>query len=223
MTEVGSFLRRIEIKEMKIKTTYYLVFSVILFNLSCKKEETSLVLKNHFNNEQIQDFKKINTFFISEALNNDKSNFKEEIIILEKNIYSSGIEILINKIDFQKQKDLYTSISKSSFNEIWDFCKLWKEKKRLESDTLKSICPKQEPNTNFKNYLRELGKNNPFAKQCFESIEASGDYSHMHFISSLLQNIDNIDFNKFDNQFIIAVYFLSLNDRAKRNEKWSEK
>ncbi|WGD34943.1 hypothetical protein [Olleya sp. YS] len=212
-------------KEIRKEISYYLILSllVIITTLisSCKENNTSETLKNHFTEDQIQDFNKINNFFISQALNNNKSNYKKELQLLIDELINNDIIALIKKIDFKKQKELYTLISKSSFNELWVFCKSFR-KKRIESESFISICPNHELN-NFKNYLKELSKTNSFAEVCLKSMEDSGDYHIARFSNYLFQNINSIDLNNFDNQFIIAVYFLSLNDNEQRNEKWSEK
>ena len=146
-----------------------LVLTLIII-LSCSNKKYNETLSNHFNTEQINDFEKINDFFISEALNGSKSNYKKEFQEFLEDKMFNGYDSFLKKIDFNKQKELYTTISKSSFDELWEFCK----SRNRNKETFKSICLRQEQNTKFRSYLKELSKSNDFAKLCFTTIDDNG-------------------------------------------------
>ena len=93
-------------------------------------------LNKNFTAEQIADLNKIKEFFKSEMCLHIDSDFKT---CYERTpheyLEATGNPFWIN-IDFEKQKDLYSLISQTTFNEIWSFGKATYPDSGLE---LKSI------------------------------------------------------------------------------------
>ena len=177
-------------KEIRKKTTYFLLFSVLLFNLSCNKDETSVALKKHFSNEQINDLKLIHSFFITEHLNGLKKKFKEEFY-------------LFNKARFNKQLELYNSISQTTFDEVW----IMVPQKKYEDEKYIALNMKGK----FIYYLKGLTKND-FAKTISNKLELAGDLNYSYIYSYVFNNYKSFDFENYDNQLIISVCYLTMLD-----------
>ena len=93
-------------------------------NILCSAQFTSVELRKNFNPKELHELEKINTFFLSKICENNQMNYST---CFEENyfeIVSTGIDPLIEKINFEKQLSLYGNISEHIFNEIWNFGKL---------------------------------------------------------------------------------------------------
>ena len=191
---------------MRKLTTYLtgvlLVTIVYCTIISCKNKEAYPVLKNHFTIKEIKDLNKINDFFISEFLKSTKENYKEALTMFMDSLKFNG--------QFSSNDDLYSSISESTFNKIW------------ELNTTKSQPYLNEAYISAKtfgkyySFLNEVGTKNKFAKLCYEKIEASGDYNPLFLDSYFYNNHNTFNYNDFYNQLIIAIYYLSAIDDYER-------
>ncbi len=190
-------------KEIRKKTTYFLLFSVLLFNLSCNKDETSVALKKHFSNEQINDLKLIHSFFITEHLNGLKKKFKEEFYLLTKTNEYHGLDSLFNKARFNEQLELYNSISQTTFDEVW----IMVPQKKYEDEKYIALNMKGK----FIYYLKGLTKND-FAKTISNKLELAGDLNYFYIYSYVFNNYKSFDFENYDNQLIISVCYLTMLD-----------
>ena len=123
------------------------------------------------------------------------------------------------KIDFEKQKELYEQISKSTFNEIWMFC----ESTFYPSETkAKSLCA--NATGKYQKFLADLGKTNPRIAKYAERIQASVDFNGLDIqYWEALKNKKYFDLNDPNIQLILAIHYLSLNDNATRNADLMER
>ncbi|WP_339624413.1 hypothetical protein [uncultured Winogradskyella sp.] len=199
---------------MRKLTTYLtgvlLVTIVYCTIISCKNKEAYPVLKNHFTIKEIKDLNKINDFFISEFLKSTKENYKEALTMFMDSLKFNGQFSSNDDLLFKKQLNLYSSISESTFNKIW------------ELNTTKSQPYLNEAYISAKtfgkyySFLNEVGTKNKFAKLCYEKIEASGDYNPLFLDSYFYNNHNTFNYNDFYNQLIIAIYYLSAIDDYER-------
>jgi len=198
-------------KSYIIRNTTIIVLALIIS--SCKSVQSTAELKQHFTKSQVRDLNKINNFFISEYLNSTKENYEESFKKMFEFTYNHGIDTLINEVDFRKQLKLYKSISKSTFVEIWEI----KQNTDVEFSANEYILPRHKGK--FQTYLKHLSKVNSLAKDCWKHMEMSGDFYHLMLSYYIVNNFDKIDFDDFNNQIIISIYYLSMFDNNERDEK----
>lgn len=185
---------------------------ILLFNLSCKSLKSTTELEQVFTKNEIKDLNRINNFFVKEYLNSSEKNFETSFKDMFQFTYSYGIDTLINRVDFNKQRKLYHSIH-HTFDEIW-------EVKINEHEPFKGeeyIVPKYQGK--FQLFLKQLSKTNTFANLCNKKMEESGDFNMLFFDNYIIHNFDKINFTDFNNQLIISIYYLSMVDDRERDER----
>lgn len=102
-----------------------LIFGIIILqlNFSCKTKYYATELNDNFTTEQISDLNKISAFFMNQMCLNMDSDFKNCYERIPHEYLEATGNGFWTNIDFEKQKELYGQISKSTFKEIWMFCK----------------------------------------------------------------------------------------------------
>ena len=201
-----------------MKKALFLIFgiAIIQLNFSCKTIYSTNELKNNFSTEQISDLNKITTFFKNQICENQNSDFKTCFKKILPELLENGQQPIIEKIDFEKQKELYNYISKSTFNEIWEFGKTTYPNTGLE---LKSLGSKY--NGKYQKYLTELGKNNANIKEYTELLIDAGDFESMGLLQQMIkENPEEFDLENPNIQLLISIHYLALNDQQKRTDKW---
>jgi len=79
-------------------------------------------------------------------------------------------------IDFEKQKELYSDISKSTFDEIWMFCESTYYPSEIKAKSLCAVATGK-----YQKFLADLGKRNPRIAKYADRIQASGDFNAFDF------------------------------------------
>lgn len=203
-----------------MRKTIVLIFGITILHLtfSCKSEYSAIELKNSFSSEQIADLNKIADFFKNQVCSNIDSDFKtcyEQIP--HEYLEATGNRFWMN-INFEKQKELYKQISKSTYKEIWMFCKSTEYKTGLETKSLCAVA-----NGKYQKFLADLGKEKPRIAKYAERLNGSGDFNGSDIqYWEILKNKKYFDLNDPNIQLILAIHYLSLNDQQTRNEKWIE-
>ena len=202
-----------------MRKTLILIFGVIILqlNFSCKSQYSVTELKSNFSTEEISDLNKISDFFKNQMCLNTDSDFKTCYErIPHEYLEATGNPFWLN-INFEKQRELYSKISKSTFDKIWMFCKARNYPSGLESKSLCAVA-----NGKYYEYLKNIGSTNPRIAKYAEQINASGDFNSMHFhYWNVLKKKKYFDLNDPNIQLILAIHYLSLNDQEKRMEKWT--
>ncbi len=194
------------------------IFGVIILqlNFSCESEESTTELKNNFTTEQISDLYKIIDFFGSQICENNNSDFKTCFSEILPDLLEYGWQPILDKVDFDKQKELYNSISKSTFEEIWIFRKATSHETGLE---LKKVSSKY--NGKYQKFLSELGKNNNEIKDYTDRLIGFGDFESMGLLQQrIYQKPTEFDLENPNVQLLISIHYLTLNDQQKRKDKW---
>ena len=190
--------------------------TVIQLTFSCKSELSTRELKNNFTTEQISDLNKIIDFFKNQICQNNGSDFKTCFSELLPTLLEYSWQPILKKVDYEKQKEIYKSISDTTFKEIWAFGKTTYPETGLE---LKSVGSKY--NGKYQKYLTELGKHNTEIKEYAERLIASGDFESMELLQYRVYiNPSKFDLDNPNIQLLIAVHYLSQNDQEKRKDKW---
>lgn len=205
-----------------MKKTKLLIFGILILQLnsSCKTQYSTTELNDNFTSEQIVDLKKITDFFKEQMCLKMESDFK---ICYERTpheyLEATGNGFWTN-INFKEQKALYEQISKSTFDEIWDFC----ESTYFHPNEIKvkEICAAY--NGKYQKFLADLGNSNPRIAEYLNRIQESGDYSWMdiQYWDVLKKNRKYFDLNDPNIQLILAIHYLSINDQESRNKELRE-
>ena len=201
-----------------MRKTLLLIFiiTILQLNSSCKSQYSTAELKNNFSTEQISDLNKISDFFKNQMCLNMGSDFRTCYERIPHEYLEATGNGFWTNINFEKQKELYEQISKSTFSEIWMFCKSTEYKTGLETKSLCAVA-----NGKYQKFLVDLGKENPMIAKYAKKINASGDYSgiDIHYWN-VLNNKKYFVLNNPNIQLILAIHYLSLSDQQTRNEKW---
>ena len=200
------------------KIAKILIIGILIVNISCSNEYSSPELRKNFTKEQISDFKKITEFFTQQICNNNQNlNFKSCFEKMLPELVESGFIPILENIDFEKQKEMYNSISKTTFNEIWGFGKTIRYKDKKE---YKSIGANM--NGKYLIFLRDVGINNKYISEYAEMTYSIGDFESLSLLQNhIYNNPKDLDLNDINVQILISIHYLTQNDNEKRNEKWS--
>lgn len=201
---------------MIIRFKIVLLVFILTLNFSCKSQFHSVELDNNFTKNQIEDFQKMTVLFQTQICKDDKESFKN---CFEKNLpllLENGSNIITAKIDYNKQRQLYTSISESTFNEIWDFCKT---QYRNDERNYRTVCGKHQGK--YQKFLKEVGQNNPHINDYYLSMISAGDFDNSGQLETAIYQFPN-DFNLNDPniQIILTIQYLTINDQENRKEIW---
>lgn len=196
-----------------------LIFGVIILqsNLSCKSHYSATELNKNFTSDQITDLNKIREFFKSEMCLHMDSDFKT---CFERTpheyLEATGNPFWMN-IDFEKQKELYSQISQTTFNEIWNFGKATYLDNGLELKSIGAVY-----NGKYQKFLNDFGNKNKYIKKYAERVSGAGDFNSLYLTyRQILKYKKDLDLNDPNIQLIISIHYLSLNDQEKRKEKWT--
>lgn len=198
---------------MRFNLISFILFIFLLCLSSCKTRQSSIELQKFFAPKEINDLNVVRTFFIKELCGEDV-NFKKCFNKIDPEyLLANGIPLSKN-IDFEKQKEMYDSISSGTFNKIWTFCKT---KYILINEEADNLCINNKDG-NYVSYLKELGKTRPGIEKYANQIEASGDVPQ--FISQYDMKKFKKSFNLSDHnvQLLLAIQYLTTNDQHKRHQ-----
>lgn len=190
------------------------IIALIVFQIffSCEKEYSNSELKANFTEEQISDLNEIRDFFVGQICDYDfKSCFKE---INHDSLEALGSGVW-EKIDFDKQKELYKKISQTTFSEIWMFCETTYYPSKTKAQSLCAVATGK-----YQKYLSDIGKSNPRIAKYAEQMEASGDFNGLYLRpQEVLNNKHSFDLNDPNIQIILAIHHLTMNDQTTRNSE----
>ena len=123
----------------------------------------------------------------------------------------SGMEETL--FSFNKQKDLYTEITKETFNQVWNFEREWKQN---STDTIKRI--NYNTQGKYAEFLRKLSEDSQVIESYYNSFESVGGISPSAWTFLLMSKYYKIEDIRI--RLVIAINYLTLNDYAERNEKY---
>ena len=194
-------------------------FGILLICISCKSEFTTPELENNFTLNQISDFEKISQFFTQQICkNNEESDFKKCFEKMLPELVENGWVPILENVDFEKQKEMYNSISELTFNKIWGFAKSWKYGNETAYRRI------DVANSPYVLYLQDVGKKYKYVREYVEGIKQSGGIEGMGLLQKYIYlNPNDLNLDDPNIQFLISVHYLTQNDNEKRTEKWDEK
>jgi hypothetical protein len=198
---------------------YYLILIILLSNCGSRTQElrTNSTIQEVFNTIEINDLNKILTFFENEIcsdlievteINKCYINFFSTL----RSAVKDG-EFPIN-INFEKQREMYSELSDSTFMNIWTINKSFKFKSK---DTLQSIGYLYDGK--FAKLLEATGKDYPMIKGYSETFKETGDITPS-LTANFIINYSKLNLNDPRIKMIVAVHYLTLNDQYLRNEAY---
>ena len=194
---------------------YIILISISVFG--CSQKFRSTELKDNFSEAEIKDLQKLKSFFQSQICGST-DEFKSCIDSLIPYLGEYGYIPILENIDFEEQKELYSSFESGLFSEIWEFSK---GRNLRENKTFKSIGLNMEGK--YALFLKDLSKRNPDLKEYYESIMGAGVWESMGLLQQrIYTNPEYYDLKDPSIQVLIAVHYLSQNDQKKRKEPWTE-
>jgi hypothetical protein len=194
-----------------------LILGLVNSTVRPSKLSDNKAFRKTFTDYEIQYLQLLFDFFnesiCSETNTEDFSgSYKEFFNKLEKSEETGDIHL---DIPFDEQMKVYDRISDSTFNEIWTFGKSWNNGDAPQDSYRKVHFT---PNGKYLKFLKRTGRDDKVINQYHETIEASGDIPPS-LIAGLLINYDHYNIKDIRVRFIVAVHYLTLNDRFERREK----
>ena len=194
-----------------------IILALLILNVSCKSQFATNELNHNFTKEQISDLQKITDFFRTQICADENYEFKTCFEKFLPDLVNSnfGYKAIYDKVDFEKQKLMYKSISKNTFDQIWSFCHTTNYHLNTEYESLCGAGYTKQ----YVKFLIELGKSNKIIADYADKLIASGDFdSSSYFQQRIYDNKNDFDFSNPNIQLWIAIHFLTQNDQEKRNE-----
>ena len=197
-----------------------ILFGALLISISCEEKPRLPALRKSFSSSQISDFKTITKFFSEQICQNNKRiEFKDCFEEILPTLVEHGMEPIFKYVDFEKQKEMYKSISKSTFNQIWGYEKIYGASNRKSSYRSIKIASEGK----YVKYLKKVGLKNKFLSEYVQGIWKLGRIeSFGHLEACIYNNPQDFDLEEPTIQLLISIHYLTLNDRYTREEVWKE-
>ncbi|WP_299107326.1 hypothetical protein [uncultured Winogradskyella sp.] len=187
---------------MNFNTTTKLFIICTFFILGCKPIKTTPKLKFVFNEQELEELQILRNFFLNDILELNEENFcydfKERILELDASGYAS--------IKREQVNELLNSISKATFNQVWDF----KSETRIRNSLgiYEYLVPKK--GSKYFRFLERNTKFNSQIKNYYNETMSSGDFSHSAMLNYINSDTLDFDLNNSDILMVLAVHFISI-------------
>lgn len=196
------------------------ILYIILISISvssCSQKFRSTELKDNFSGAEIKDLQQLTSFFQSQMCGST-DEFSSCIDSLIPYLGEYGYIPILENVDFEEQKELYSNFESDLFSQIWDF---GKARNMRDNKTYKSIRLNTEGKYSL--FLKDLSKRNSDLEQYYESIMGAGDWESMGLLQQrIYTNPEHYNLKDPSIQVLIAVHYLTQNDEQKRKEPWTE-
>jgi hypothetical protein len=205
-----------------MKKLLYVVLSIFL--LSCSTSEniqldSTKTITEYFNKYEIKDLQLLLDFFNQEICTSKESDSDYLNQCYEKYCTEIKSEMSLRtslnpKIDYNKQLNMYEKINKTTFNKIW---KIEKSLDLRTNENVKDLGLNY--NGKYLDFLKKYGEDNKAVQSYFESIKTSGDISPSTN-AIIIKEYKLLDISDIRTKLIIAIHYLTLNDKLNRKEKY---
>ena len=194
---------------------------IVAISCSSQRQDSLLndsTIKMVFDSSEINDLLKIQDFFDKSIGLTDK-NKDEDVLKVYADFFNTNSEIekvadLELPINFNDQKDLYNQIDKKTFENIWSIG--W-SRKMDSNDTLKNV--ELNRHGKYVEFLKTLGKQDSIIDKYCTGLEVAGDISPA-MVADLVKNYNNYNIKDPKIRLMIAIHYLTLNDKFERKEKY---
>ncbi len=204
---------------MKFCTLLILLVLIIPNTFGQEEFDNDTIINKLFNKEEIADLEKIMGFFEKEI----------ERILKENEAYHDSINLYKNYLNFisippenrdfdtflsiNAQLKLYDTIGESTFNKIWEFSVMTLTETMQD---YKSITYKHDGH--YVLFLKELGDKYSNFESYHRIFKAMGCISASMWWHPIIGH-DKYNLNDIKVKLFVAIHFMTINDREKRDEK----
>jgi hypothetical protein len=189
---------------MKFNTTIKLFIICTFFILGCKPVKVKSTPKHKFvfNEQEQKEVQILKDFFLNDILKISEEDFcydfKLRILELDSIGYTS--------VKREQVNELLSSISKATYNQIWDF----KSETRIRNSLgiYEYLVPKKGSK-----YLRFLERNTKFnsqVKNYYNETMSTGDFSHSAMLNYINSKTLDFDLHNPDILTVFAIHFISI-------------
>jgi len=187
-------------KRNTIKISFIaLLFSVLL---GCKTYQPTKELQAVFNLQELKDLETIRTFFIKDIMDLKEEDFHLTFRSKIERLEASGFATISPK----KIKQLFNSISKSAFDEIWEIKK--QKRSRNNEDSYEYFVPKR--NSKYYDFLNRVTEHNFMVKQYYDTTIKAGDFNHSSMLKYTSDNTLDFDLKNTNVQIVMAIHYISI-------------
>ncbi|GAA4242694.1 hypothetical protein [Winogradskyella damuponensis] len=187
-------------KRNTIKISFIaLSFSVLL---GCKTYQPTKELQAVFNLQELKDLETIRTFFIKDIMDLKEEDFHLTFRSKIERLEASGFATISPK----KIKQLFNSISKSTFDEIWEIKK--QKRSRNNEGSYEYFVPKR--NSKYYDFLNRVTKHNSMVKQYYDTTIKAGDFNHSSMLKYTSDNTLDFDLKNTNVQIVMAIHYISI-------------
>lgn len=194
----------------------------ILFLLSCSHSSNDLsenkTFQKVFTASEINDLQRLFDFFnesICSSTSQDLDKCYEAFLTKTK----AGVDTTTGEfwidVPFDKQREFYNSIDSSVFNEIWWLGKAYHPN---GGDTTQYIY--LNPEGKYLEFLNAVGENDEVISNYTLRIENFAGEIPPSLITGVLIGYKNFNIYDIRVKFILAIHYLTLNDRMYRDEEY---
>ncbi|MGB3851337.1 MAG: hypothetical protein WA958_15310 [Tunicatimonas sp.] len=167
------------------------------------------IIDRYFTSEDAHQLDSILTFFNQQILSDCQGN-KDIVHCYQEYFNRLDTSGIYTGISYEEQQDLYESIGEVLWKKIWEY---QTEKKY---DSTSRLVTSKELNYSlqgsYMKFLKDVAEEEPYFKQYVNPIEVSGDLSPALF-KGFLYDPSGLDFSNQRHQLIIALHFLTFNDK----------
>jgi len=187
-------------KRNTIKISFIaLSFSVLL---GCKTYQPTKELQAVFNLQELKDLETIRTFFIKDIMDLKEEDFHLTFRSKIERLEASGFATISPK----KIKQLFNSISKSTFDEIWEIKK--QKRSRNNEGSYEYFVPKR--NSKYYDFLNRVTEHNFMVKQYYDTTIKAGDFNHSSMLKYTSDNTLDFDLKNTNVQIVMAIHYISI-------------
>ncbi|MEH1007006.1 MULTISPECIES: hypothetical protein [unclassified Winogradskyella] len=187
-------------KRNTIKISFIaLSFSVLL---GCKTYQPTKELQAVFNLQELKDLETIRTFFIKDIMDLKEEDFHLTFRSKIERLEASGFATISPK----KIKQLFNSISKSTFDEIWEIKK--QKRSRNNEGSYEYFVPKR--NSKYYDFLNRVTEHNSMVKQYYDTTIKAGDFNHSSMLKYTSDNTLDFDLKNTNVQIVMAIHYISI-------------
>ncbi|MBU2920753.1 hypothetical protein KO504_05330 [Winogradskyella psychrotolerans] len=176
-----------------------LSFSVLL---GCKAYQPTKELQAVFNLQELKDLETIRTFFIKDIMDLKEEDFHLTFRSKIERLEASGFATISPK----KIKQLFNSISKSTFDEIWEIKK--QKRSRNNEGSYEYFVPKR--NSKYYDFLNRVTEHNSMVKQYYDTTIKAGDFNHSSMLKYTSDNTLDFDLKNTNVQIVMAIHYISI-------------
>jgi len=204
------------IKKEKMKIVIY---CLIMVSLGCQTKPKSLSdypdITNIFEAYEIDDLEKIIDSFNKSICKSENLKGTDVLECYEHYFTRMQKAVETGRLEFQlpyaEQEKLMKELDIRSFYEVWGNLRTWKR----GSDTLKVVNNKY--NGKYIKFLKSFSKENIKIQKYVFSYENIGDISPT-MIADIVTNFNEYDIRDERIKLLIAIHYLTLNERNKIHE-----